>query len=246
VAQWTLPSGSLSNGKYVLSLASTGIVDAAGTTFLDGEWTTSSSTFTSGSGNNAAGGIFAFTFNVLQGNVSEGDGLSRVNTTDASNVKSSLNAAGTTVPTFRRNLDGSAKIDTTDFNAVKSRLNNSLGSAVAPQTPTESSVAPLVGSPLALDVTAVAAVLTGQVVGDGGDAITERGVVYAVKSVNANPAENGTGVTKVTTSGTSGTFTVPVTGLASSTTYVFKAYAKNSKGTTYSLVVEFTTLAGQA
>ena len=246
VAQWTLPSGILANGKYVLSLASTGITDAAGTTRLDGEWTAGTSTFANGSGDNTAGGIFAFTFNVLQGNVSEGDNASRVNTTDASNVKSSLNAAGTTVATFRRNVDGSAKIDTADFNAVKSRSNNSLATAVAPQTPTETAVAPLVGSPLALDVTAVAALLTAQVVGDGGDAITERGVVYAVKSVNANPAENGTGVTKVTATGTTGTFAIPLSSLSSATTYVFKAYAKNSKGTTYSLVVEFTTLSGLA
>lgn len=246
VAQWTLPSGSLANGKYVLSLPSTGIVDASGTTYLDGEWTTGTSTFSVGSGNGAAGGMFVFTFNVLQGNVAEGDNLGRVNTADVSAVKTSLNAAGTTVASFRRNVDGSSRIDSTDYNAVKTRLNGTIATAVAPTTPSEPAAAPLVGSATALDVTAIAALLGGQVVSDGGDTITERGVVYAVKSTNANPVENGTGVTKVTTTGTTGTFTVPVTGLASATTYVFKVYARNARGTTYSLAIEFTTLGGPA
>ena len=72
VAKFTL-SGSLSSNKYYLDLAAAGITDAAGAT-LDGEWTTSVSTFAAGSGDGAPGGDFVFRFNVLAGDVNRDGG----------------------------------------------------------------------------------------------------------------------------------------------------------------------------
>ncbi|MFO0939536.1 MAG: YDG domain-containing protein [Pirellulales bacterium] len=102
--------------------------------------------------------------------------------------------------------------------------------------------APVVGSPTASGITATDATLGGTVSSDGGSAITERGILYAVTGVNSNPQLNGTGVVKVTSTGTTGTFTIAATGLLASTGYSFVAYATNAIGTTYSTPVStFTT-----
>ena len=67
-------------------------------------------------------------------------------------------------------------------------------------------------------------------------------------SKNNNPVIGGSGVTKVTTGGTMGPFTVDVASLAADTEYHFKAYATNSAGsagTSYSDVSTFSTLSLQ-
>ena len=106
------------------------------------------------------------------------------------------------------------------------------------------SVPPTITTPTQTAITANTATLGGNVTSDGGAAITERGVVYSVTSANNNPLIGGSGVTKVTSAGTLGVFTVSATGLTSGTGYSFKAYAINSAGTAYTTPVStFTTLA---
>jgi uncharacterized repeat protein (TIGR02543 family) len=100
---------------------------------------------------------------------------------------------------------------------------------------------PSVTTPTATDITDTEATLGGDVTSDGGSSVTERGVVYSINSTNNNPIIDGSGVTKATTSGTTGVFTVPVTGLAPATTYAFKAYATSAVGTAYTTVGHFTT-----
>lgn len=97
---------------------------------------------------------------------------------------------------------------------------------------------PTVTTPTSSAVTATTATLGGNVTSDGGSAITERGVVYSVTTTNADPLIGGTGVTKLTTSGTTGVFTVGATGL-SPADYSFKAYATNAAGTGYTTVATF-------
>jgi uncharacterized delta-60 repeat protein len=101
---------------------------------------------------------------------------------------------------------------------------------------------PTVTSPTSTGITINSATLGGNVSADGGAAISERGVVYAVTATNANPLIGGTGVTKVAGTGTTGVFTVAASGLAGGTAYSFKAYATNSVGTSYSTVAAFSTL----
>ncbi|MFO1439955.1 MAG: hypothetical protein U1F81_16650 [Verrucomicrobiaceae bacterium] len=84
--------------------------------------------------------------------------------------------------------------------------------------------------------------LGGNVSLDGGAVITERGVIYALAAVNANPIIGGNGVVKITTSGPPGAFVLPVIGLPPDTGHVFKAYATNLKGTSYTEATAFTTL----
>jgi hypothetical protein len=111
---------------------------------------------------------------------------------------------------------------------------------------TRDEAAPIVTTPTATSFTATSATLGGNVTSDGGATITERGVVYSATATNADPLIDGTGVTKVTTTGNTGVFTLPVTGLTQSTGYTFKAYAINSEGTAYSSVASFLTLSTDA
>src|SRR5690606_30528053 len=85
------------------------------------------------------------------------------------------------------------------------------------------------------DVTAEAAKVDGNVTSDNGASVTERGVVY---STSQNPT---TSDSKVTSGTGTGEFTAEITELSSSTKYYVRAYAINSKGTTYSSQAEFTT-----
>jgi hypothetical protein len=104
---------------------------------------------------------------------------------------------------------------------------------------------PTVVSPTSTSVTGNGATLGGNVTSDGGSTITERGVVYSITSNNDNPFIGGTGVTKVLGTGTTGTFTVNVTGLANATTYSFRAYAINALGTSHTAAIgTFTTPSG--
>jgi len=106
--------------------------------------------------------------------------------------------------------------------------------------------APFISTPTTASLATTTVTLGGNVTGDGGAAITERGVVHALTSANADPAIGGTGVTKTTTGGTTGVFTVAVTGLTQGSAYTFKAYATNARGTVYTPLSTFTTLSTNA
>lgn len=76
----------------------------------------------------------------------------------------------------------------------------------------------------------------GNVSNSGGSTITERGVCW---STTSNPT---TANSKATASGTTGAFSVSMTGLTANTTYYARAYAINGVGTSYGAQVSFTTL----
>lgn len=76
----------------------------------------------------------------------------------------------------------------------------------------------------------------GYVNSDGGSEVTERGVCWATTlnpTTNDSHLNNGTGT---------GEFSINVTGLSANTTYHVRAYAVNSKGTSYGDDVTFKTL----
>jgi alpha-tubulin suppressor-like RCC1 family protein len=95
-------------------------------------------------------------------------------------------------------------------------------------------------------ITTMEARLGGNVTSDGSATVTERGVVYSVTATNSDPLIGGPGVTKMTTTGTTGSFTVPVTGLLAGTAYSFKVFATNNAGTSYTAVGTFRTLSSNA
>ena len=90
-------------------------------------------------------------------------------------------------------------------------------------------------------VTHTSVVLGGNVTANGGETVTERGVVYSNASINTNPAIGGFGVTKDTNGTGTGVFSEMISGLEAATQYSFRAYATNSVGTTYGVLYSFTT-----
>jgi len=243
VAQFVLPA-ALASGKYVLSIASTGITDAAGTTVLDGEWTTSTSTFASGSGTGVVGGMFNFAFNVLVGDVNANG---TANSSDVTGLRSQiLSALGTapTATTFRYDLNGSNVINSADQTQLRSVLTTALGTAMASlaAATAPAAVSPTIGSPTSANVTATGARLGGTVTSNGGEPVLERGIVLLAGETGTPDVTDPSAITLLSVGG-SGLFTVDVTGLAASTSYRFRAFVRTSQGVVYGDVATFTTLA---
>jgi subtilisin-like proprotein convertase family protein len=236
VAQFSV--SALATGKYVLSIPATGITDAAGTTVLDGEWTTSSSTFLQGSGDNVAGGMFNFSFNVLVGDVVANG---TVNGSDRSTASGQLFRAFTT-SNFRSNVNGDASINGTDLSVVSGQLFRGLASLAAATAPAAS--LPSIGLPTSTNATGTGTRLGATVTSDGGEPVLERGVVL-VAGTTGTPAAGDAGAITLFSAGGQGTFTVDVTGLTPSTAYRFRAFVRTSLGTVYTSIGTFTTGAGQ-
>lgn len=118
-------------------------------------------------------------------------------------------------------------------------LGDFLKSLALLSTPAEE---PALTGPTIANTTYQSATLGGNVTSDSGRAVTERGVLISKTSDDADPKIGDTNVTKLTATGTTGVFTVDVTGLAEMTQYTYRAYATNSIGTTYTSVSTFTTL----
>jgi hypothetical protein len=93
---------------------------------------------------------------------------------------------------------------------------------------------PTVQTNAATSITTTGATLNGNVISDGGAAVTARGFMYGTSANNLlQTVQSGSGT---------GSFTASLTGLTSSTTYYYKAYATNSEGTAYGEVLSFTTI----
>jgi hypothetical protein len=87
---------------------------------------------------------------------------------------------------------------------------------------------PTVVTNLVSSITSISANLSGQVVSDGGSAITSRGFVW---STSPEPTIGNGNILPV--SGTLGTFSTQLSNLIPNTTYHIRAYATNSLGTSY-------------
>jgi hypothetical protein len=105
---------------------------------------------------------------------------------------------------------------------------------------------PTVTTTAASSITKTTASVGGDVTSDAGSAVTERGVVYALTTTDPTPtyAEvNGTTVFKSTTSGTTGSYSIGLSGLTAGSQYSVAAYALNSNGTGTGSTETFTTTA---
>lgn len=87
----------------------------------------------------------------------------------------------------------------------------------------------------ATDMTSVSVTMNGQVVSDGGGAISERGFFYSTSKSLKNPVEVPCGA------GGEGNFDAKITGLQPNTTYYFQAYAKSADDMDVGDILEFTT-----
>jgi parallel beta-helix repeat protein len=103
-------------------------------------------------------------------------------------------------------------------------------------TMSAASIPTLAATTAASAITGTTATSGGNVTGDGGAAVTARGVCW---STSANP----TTANSKTTNGTgTGTFTSSITGLTAGALYYVRAYATNSAGTGYGTQISFTTV----
>ncbi len=88
-------------------------------------------------------------------------------------------------------------------------------------------------------ITTSSATLAGGISANGCSAITNYGIEYSL----INGFVNGTGTQEPSTNLSAGVFSSNVTGLASNTTYYYKAYATNLAGTAYGVQMSFITQA---
>ena len=136
-------------------------------------------------------------------------------------------------------------IDVTDLavntkHYVKSYAKNSAGVAYSDvESFTTAVSSPSVKTVGFSEVTSASAVLTGLVVSDNGAAITERGFVWVKGSDTPTTDSN-----KLKVDGTTGEYTYTLEGLEPNQKFSFRAYAINSKGTSYGEIMNFTTVAG--
>ena len=119
---------------------------------------------------------------------------------------------------------------------VRAYATNAAGTAYGDDEPFTTSGKPTVITSEEFPVTATTASPGGNVVFDGGAAVTERGVCW---SVTINPTIADSHISYPT--GGPGTFTCNITGLTPGTTYHVRAYATNSLGTAYGNDVLFMT-----
>ena len=96
---------------------------------------------------------------------------------------------------------------------------------------------PTVTTTNAMQITETSAIAGGDVTSDGNADVTERGVVY---SISSNPT---TSSSKIICGSGTGAYSCTLTGLKKNTTYYVRAYAINSKGTSYGSQVSFATQA---
>ncbi|MBD3647623.1 MAG: hypothetical protein HUJ31_09270, partial [Pseudomonadales bacterium] len=131
----------------------------------------------------------------------------------------------------------------TDYSALELRITSSMDADESIQVswaevevPGAAATPPTVTSPTFADVTDTTATLGGNVTDNGGASVTARGVEWGTSPGSyPNSVPEGGGGT--------GVFTVPVTGLPSSSTIYFRAWATNAGGTGYTAESSFTTSA---
>jgi hypothetical protein len=110
-------------------------------------------------------------------------------------------------------------------------------SAQSPPNPTETdTLAPFITTANITVFNTSGAIMGGNVTGDGGAPVTERGIVYS--SLNTIPT---LGNSKVIVGSGTGVYSQNITGLTGGTVYYVRAYATNVVGTSYGTVVTVTT-----
>lgn len=127
---------------------------------------------------------------------------------------------------------GGTKYDYTIYAYAGANLSNSLNISIT--TPALSPTVTTVS--IATTITHNSVVLGGNVTGDGGATVTERGICYATTQ---NPTTTNN---KVAMGSGKGEFSGTLPNLVSNTTYYAKAYAVNSFGIAYGTEISFTTM----
>jgi hypothetical protein len=138
---------------------------------------------------------------------------------------------GVTTGSFSENITGLTLNTNYSFQAyATNEAGTTYGGVVSFTTLNTSPPTLNTGTPARLTNNSVT--LSGEVTADGGETITERGIVYSLTSDDADPLDGSLNVTTVIEGNTAiGTFSLDITGLTPGETYSFKPYAKNAAGT---------------
>jgi len=118
---------------------------------------------------------------------------------------------------------------------VRAYAKNIKGVAYGEEKSFATSNKPTVSTGSVSSITTSSATGSGNVISDGGETVTERGICWSTShnpTISVSHDNNGTGT---------GEFTVNMTGLTPNTTYYVKAYAINSQGPAYGEEVNFKT-----
>jgi uncharacterized delta-60 repeat protein len=149
--EWTVPV--LPSSKYLIHLDSDLTRGLSGLE-LDGEWTTSSTSWTEGSGDDAAGGDFNFRFNSVMGDF---DSSGSVSFGEYGQARLKLGLTTATVGyDFRQDLDGSAAISFGELGQMRANIGIGLSGFAEPPLPPEDAFddgADAVGDSLAGELT---------------------------------------------------------------------------------------------
>ncbi|NJK95931.1 MAG: hypothetical protein HC905_14355 [Bacteroidales bacterium] len=155
------------------------------------------------------------------------------NTTGSPTISDDKTTNGTGTGSFTSDITG-LSAGTTYY--VRAYATNSQGTGYGEQIVfTTSSTVPTVTTASITNMTISSAASGGNVTGEGGSAVTARGVCWnttGAPTISDNKTTNGTGT---------GSFSSNLTGLAVSTTYYVRAYATNANGTSYGEQITFTT-----
>ncbi|WP_333696768.1 lamin tail domain-containing protein, partial [Flavobacterium sp.] len=153
----------------------------------------------------------------------------------ASGGTSYLWSTSATTSTITASASGSYTVTVTDANGCQSAVSEATVIAYAPAITTDAE---------ATEVTLSSANLGGSIVAAGDSAVSQSGIVYAVTSLDSEPALGGEFVTTLFANAPfGGSFSLPTGSvLAVNTTYSYRAFATNEQGTTYGAVFTFTTL----
>lgn len=156
-------------------------------------------------------------------------------TSSTPTISNSKTSDGTGVGAFTSSITGLAA-NTTYY--VRAYATNSVGTAYGSQisfTTSNPTLATIITNSVS-SITSYTASCDCTITNDGGSIVYERGICWNTSTnptINNNAINNGTGI---------GSFTCPITGFASNTTYYVRGYAKNSVGVVYGLTINFTTL----
>ena len=179
----------------------------------------------------------------IGGNVTSDGGLSVTergivySTTKDPTTSSNKITSGTGTGSYSINLTGLA--DGTTYYVRAYAINNK-GTAYGEEVSFKTTTVPTVTTSSATNITSTSATVGGNVTSDGGQPVTERGIVY---STTPNPT---TSSNKMTSGAGTGSYSINLTGLSEGTTYYVRAYAINSNGTAYGEEVSFKTTISSA
>ena len=173
----------------------------------------------------------------LHGNITDDGGAAVTSRgfyygTDADNLSQIL-SAGSGNGEYSKALSGLSVATTYYYCAFAT---NSAGTAIGEVMSFTSLdiVPPTVQTNEGTNITFTEATLNGNVISDGNSAVTDRGFMYGTNVSNLTQTiQSGSGT---------GSFNEALTGLTLGTTYYYKAYATNSRGTSYGEAMQFTTL----